>query len=77
MKIALDMMGGDFAPLEAVFKWYGSGEVDFRKNIKLQVKDINLTEGLLQCEFIKEKRISLEINYKFFEGLCLAWVVSD
>ncbi|MDQ6757910.1 MAG: 4'-phosphopantetheinyl transferase superfamily protein [Bacteroidota bacterium] len=61
---------------EAVFKWYGSGGVDFKKNIHLDVKNIVTNDGMINCDFIKEEKISLQINYKFFNGMCLAWVQS-
>ncbi len=62
---------------EAVFKWYGNGDVDFRNNINLKTNNIDLNEGLLQCEFIKEEKRILEIRYKFFEEFCLAFVISS
>ena len=62
---------------EAVFKWYGSGGVDFKKNINLLINTIDIEKGILKCEFNKEVKIMLDIQFTFFEGLCLAWVVSD
>lgn len=61
---------------EAVFKWYGSGEVDFKNHIHLKVLDFK-NEGAIDCDFLKEGKTSLSIRYKFFNGLCLAWVVSN
>lgn len=59
---------------EAVFKWYNGAGVDFRTNICLKPFDIDPVEGVIKCEFIKEKKISLNIEYRFFDGLYLAWV---
>ena len=61
---------------EAVFKWYGNGGVDFKDHIHLQLSSLNFDNGIISCEFVKEEKISLEIQYKFFDGLCLAWVIS-
>lgn len=61
---------------EAVFKWYNGAGVDFRKNICLKPFDIYLVEGEIKCEFVKEEKISLNIKYRFFDGLCLAWVAT-
>ena len=61
---------------EAVFKWYGSGGVNFKKDIQLGIKNIDLNNGIINCDFIKEEKISLQINYTLFEGMCLAWVMS-
>ncbi len=60
---------------EAVFKWYGSGGIDFKDDIHLKPIDVNIDEGI-QCEFVKEEKISLQIQHKFFDGLCLAWVAT-
>ncbi len=59
---------------EAVFKWYGSGLVDFRKDIFL--KSFDHDNGIINCEFIKDEKISLNIRHAFFEGMCLAWVIT-
>ena len=58
---------------EAVFKWYGDGGVDFRKDIQLQ-KQNELTEMIL-CLFLKNNT-DLNIHYRHFDRLVLAWVVS-
>jgi len=58
---------------ESVFKWYGNGGVDFRKDIQLQKQD-KLTEMIL-CRFSKNNT-GLNIHYRHFDHLVLAWVVS-
>ena len=60
---------------EAVFKWYGNGGVDFRKNIMLKKISINDDHGIVECLFLKENPINLKINFNFIDQLCLAWVV--
>ena len=60
---------------EAVFKWYGNGEVDFKKHIHLKQTNIDLDDGVILCEFLKEQKILLTIPYKFFDNICLAWVI--
>ncbi len=59
---------------EAVFKWYGKAEIDFKDHIHL--KDFNSLkdEGIINCDFLKDEKISLQVQYKFFDGMCLAWV---
>ncbi|HEV7780624.1 MAG TPA: 4'-phosphopantetheinyl transferase superfamily protein [Chitinophagaceae bacterium] len=56
---------------EAVFKWYGNGGVDFRKEIQL-LKQHEGT-GTIDCFFSKNGS-ELVIHYRQFEGLVLAWV---
>ena len=58
---------------EAVFKWYGNGGVDFRRQIQL-LKQHEGTETI-DCFFSKDES-ELNIHYRQFEGLVLAWVVS-
>jgi phosphopantetheinyl transferase len=60
---------------EAAFKWYGNGEVDFKKHIHLKQANITLHEGQILCEFIKSKKIYLTIQHKFFDNICLTWIV--
>ncbi|MBA3675149.1 MAG: 4'-phosphopantetheinyl transferase superfamily protein [Chitinophagaceae bacterium] len=60
---------------EAIFKWYGSAEVDFKKDIHLKPFDIS-AEGIINCEFVKDAKVSLIIEYKFFDGFRLAWVIN-
>lgn len=58
---------------ESVFKWYGNGGVDFRKQIQLK----KLSEGneTIDCFFSKTGS-ALTIHYRQFDHLSLAWVVS-
>jgi phosphopantetheinyl transferase len=59
---------------ESVFKWHGSGGVDFRKQIQLKKQH----EGAetFDCLFSKDNT-ELIIHYRQFEHLVLAWVVSE
>ena len=58
---------------EAVFKWYGEGAVDFRQHILL--KDIDRGSETIDCRFVKTGS-NLQVHYRGFNGLVLAWVVS-
>ena len=62
---------------EAVFKWYGSGQVDFRGH--MQVKSIVET-GESKCRsvmaFKKNEEIFLTLENLFFDKLCLSFVVT-
>jgi phosphopantetheinyl transferase len=58
---------------ESVFKWYGDGGVDFRKEIQLLKQD-EATETI-DCFFSKTNS-DIVIHYRQFDGLMLAWVVS-
>jgi phosphopantetheinyl transferase len=58
---------------ESVFKWYGNGGVDFRRQIEL--KKQNVGSETIDCFFSKHGT-ELTIHYRQFEHLVLAWVVS-
>jgi len=58
---------------ESVFKWYGNGGVDFRKEILLLKQDA-ATEKI-DCFFSKNGS-ELIIHYRQFEHVLLAWVMS-
>ena len=60
---------------EAIFKWYVNGKVDFKKNIIIDQLYTRNENGIIDAHFIKEERIDLKIEYRFFEKLCLAWVL--
>jgi len=58
---------------ESVFKWYGSGGIDFRKQIQL-LKQHEGTE-IIDC-FFSKSNLDLSIHYRLFDHLVLAWVMS-
>ena len=58
---------------ESVFKWYGSGGVDFRRQIVL--KKQHPEREFIDCFFSKTNK-GLTIYYRQFDQLVLAWVVS-
>ena len=58
---------------ESVFKWYGDGGVDFRKEIQLKKQQ---EENDTINSFFSKNGSELTIHYRQFEHLVLAWVVS-
>ncbi len=62
---------------EAVFKWYGNGGIDFKKNIILKKISVNDDQGVVNCRFVKDEEIFLKVNFNFFDNLCLALVLSE
>ncbi|HEY6062871.1 MAG TPA: 4'-phosphopantetheinyl transferase superfamily protein [Chitinophagaceae bacterium] len=58
---------------ESIFKWYGNGGVDFRKEILLLKQDE--ARETIDCFFSKDES-ELIIHYRQFEHLMLAWVLS-
>jgi len=62
---------------EAVFKWYGSGEVDFSSHIRLHPPGTGMaTEGMITGLFVKSHPVELQLHYLNFPDICLVWVVT-
>ncbi|MGH2563493.1 MAG: 4'-phosphopantetheinyl transferase family protein, partial [Ginsengibacter sp.] len=57
---------------EAVYKWYGKGGVDFKNHIYLN--EFLTTDKIINCDFLKGEKISMQIHYKFFKEMCLTWI---
>lgn len=57
---------------EAIFKWWGNGEVDFSEMIRIEYFDL-INKGTIDASFNKTP---LKIEYELFDKLCLAWVIS-
>jgi phosphopantetheinyl transferase len=61
---------------EAMFKWQGIGEVDFKKH--MQITDINKSENgfIADCIFKKEMPIHLQVHNILVENNNLSWVIT-
>jgi phosphopantetheinyl transferase len=62
---------------EAMYKWYGLGEVDFSEMMRTFPFQIN-DSGEIEAVFMKgslQKKLTL--HYRMIEGLSMVWVVSD
>jgi|GWRWMinimDraft_6_1066014.scaffolds.fasta_scaffold06750_2 phosphopantetheinyl transferase len=60
---------------ESVFKWWGRGEVDFKKDIVLKSISGLPEQGIVHCTFKNE--FELDVHYLFFNNNFLTWVISD
>lgn len=64
---------------EAIFKWYGRGELDFRRHMKLE-GSINLEGDWIKLPFVfqKSRTIHLMVEGRIFEeqSLTLAWLLT-
>jgi phosphopantetheinyl transferase len=59
---------------EALYKWYGKGSISFKKNLPIKHIYCKKDRGLLKAQFSKEIVQDLDIEYRFFDSLCLVWV---
>lgn len=60
---------------EAVYKWWGLGEVNFKEDIIFNTHKMNGEEGHLDCTFNKPAPRPVQVHYRLFGSLVLAWVV--
>ena len=57
---------------ESVFKWWGRGQVDFKKDITLKSISGLPEQGIVHCIFKEE--FELQVRYLFFSDTFLTWV---
>lgn len=61
---------------EAVFKWYGSGEVDFKEHIQIRrCIGAGPDKMVMQVVFQKEEPETLQVLSQLLDGLWLSYVV--
>ncbi|MEO8822742.1 MAG: 4'-phosphopantetheinyl transferase superfamily protein [Ginsengibacter sp.] len=60
---------------ESIFKWYGKKQVDFKKNMIIDNLFFENHHGMIESHFQKQHRTDLTVEFKFFEDLCLTWVL--
>jgi phosphopantetheinyl transferase len=63
---------------EALFKWYGLGQVDFKEHMQLSGPVVFLSNEWIQLPFTfhKTKEVHTKIMAKVFGDIVLAWVVT-
>jgi phosphopantetheinyl transferase len=62
---------------EAMFKWYGKGNVDFDKMMLIEPFNLSI-QGGIQATFIDlSNQFQLQLQYKLLDDLCLVWVMND
>lgn len=61
---------------ESLFKWYGDGQVDFKKHLVIEQIIFTKDEAVAHCSFLKGKPQTLLVHFIFINKNCLAWVVS-
>ena len=77
-KLHLQMMTIIWSAKEAIFKWYGEGNVDFRKHMQLDGVIVTGSDEWITIPFLfkKGQNISLKVMAKTFDELVLAYVVT-
>jgi phosphopantetheinyl transferase len=66
-----------WAAKEAIYKWYGSGEMDFIRDMPLEPFGL-APEGSIHCVFAKNGVVQeLNLFYKVFENMALVHLVTE
>lgn len=60
---------------EAMFKWYAKGSVNFRRDMTIKSFSGNENNGEIRAVFGKEVNKECIIQFRFFNDLCLAWLI--
>ena len=61
---------------EAMFKWWGKGDIDFSEVMRIQHVDY-LQEGVMEAVFTKKDfQKNLQLPYRLTDGLSIVWVVA-
>ncbi|HLX90727.1 MAG TPA: 4'-phosphopantetheinyl transferase superfamily protein [Puia sp.] len=75
-QVQLELMTVYWSAKEAIFKWYGDGEIDFRKHLEITAVRHNGSNGTLDCVFRKNGGSTLTVHYHLVSGFVVAWVVT-
>jgi len=62
---------------EALFKWYGLGQVNFQEHLRITHIEGNAQEGTISAFVTKEGGVALSLSYRLFDPLVLCWVATD
>ncbi|MDB5196037.1 MAG: hypothetical protein JWP88_407 [Flaviaesturariibacter sp.] len=61
---------------EALFKWYGLGNVDFRADIQVQQIEMVGANQFETAVFLKKNGDHLRLHSQFFDTLCLSFIIT-
>jgi 4'-phosphopantetheinyl transferase EntD len=75
-KVYMEFLTMLWSAKETIFKWYGEGQMDFKKHMQLNGAIVFSDHELIELPFLfmKEEMRYFTIKAKFFDGLVLAWL---
>jgi phosphopantetheinyl transferase len=73
-QVQLELITVYWSAKEAIFKWYGNGEIDFRAHMQITSVKHSRNNGALECIFKKDEPVSLTVHYRLMNGFVVAWV---
>lgn len=72
----LQLLTAAWSIKESLYKWYGNGEIDFKKHLQVNNFHIDDNEGMASCTVYKNEDAALQAHFLFFSNNCISWVVS-
>lgn len=69
-----DVLTACWSAKECMFKWYARGNVEFKQDMIIQSLYMHNRAGTIKAYFGKEMQTPLQIEFCFFDELCLAWI---
>ncbi|MBX5439637.1 MAG: 4'-phosphopantetheinyl transferase superfamily protein, partial [Thermoflavifilum sp.] len=64
-----------WAAKEAIYKWYGLGGIDFRRDIRLF--PFRVEPPALMIGYFRPLEVRLEIGYEVQRSYCMAWTMAE
>lgn len=61
---------------EALYKWYGAGELDFINDMHIKEMNFEESNGKAICTVTKENTVQLEADLMVLDNECICWVLS-
>ena len=61
---------------ETIFKWKGSGGMDFKEHMQILSLNGDETQGTIRVLFAKDEKHELVVHYLFFNSHYLSWVLT-
>jgi phosphopantetheinyl transferase len=64
---------------ESIFKWYGSGQLDFRTHMQMQAIHFDELREIILSDFLfsKERPVLLKLRSVFLDKFVLSWVQTE
>lgn len=78
-KMHLELSTVLWSAKEAIYKWYGHGELDFRQHMQLSGPITFKADETIVLPFVfkKQEPVQLTVEARIFDQLALAWVMTD
>ena len=73
----LQLLTAAWSIKESLYKWYGSGEIDFKEHLVINGFHTDANEGVASCTVDKNESVPLHVHFLFFNSNCISWVVSN